>query len=725
MEFTSRGPPALPQLRTTSIPTLTNWPPNPKTLQSTYLRLPPNHHPDASKAAPPDNVRLDPAQGFDDVLVIHAGSRNLRIGRASDPLPKEVPHLLVRRMQSTAPTTPVERAALLSVAGPFKDSLRTVPGLYTSLRDDLKQRMRDQKVRSVTNAHAQVVGFNNQVVPESIPDHNDPYKMEWTDLKSGVDHVVGLKALRVANPDLGTSTSSTRPEDNGFHYQSFYPIQHGLLNCKDYTSARTCLADMETIWTETIETELDIPRTSFNSHNVVVLIPDLFSKVHLREMVRMLLKDMNFRGVTLLQESVGATYGAGLSTACVVDIGAQKTTISCIEDGLCQPHTRINLKHGGDDVTAFLMKLLGESSFPYKQFNLKANSYDWLLADELKEKFCTFNESEMMVNLCDFYIRAPHRPTLLYRMKVYDEVLLAPRAFFRPEVIDFDSKLRHIAYHETYLDRNAQEDDGHDLPAGIANANDVAYNTYIRHPEAYVNGRPAAATPTDVGGVSGDESYGDSDSSAPRRAKRARTSRRRSLEEMPVDVTTVPEGSTSAVSRSASTLEVDLSSIDDPQPIPIKHFLRRRREVGTLTEVSLPLDVALGRSLQLYGNAHPETREPELELRMRKIFSSILVMGGGAMIPGLARQIETRLPKVLEGTKLHARVAAASRDGTAVALTPRVLQNPRDIDGRVLAWKGGAIFGKLDTTNDLWLSRKDCDAWGGQAVASKLMFAWE
>ena len=35
-----------------------------------------------------------------------------------------------------------------------------------------------------------------------------------------------------------------------------------------------------------------------------------------------------------------ATYGAGLSTACVVDVGEEKTHICCVEDGMSNINTR-------------------------------------------------------------------------------------------------------------------------------------------------------------------------------------------------------------------------------------------------------------------------------------------------------------------------------------------------------------------------------------------------
>ena len=40
------------------------------------------------------------------------------------------------------------------------------------------------------------------------------------------------------------------------------------------------------------------------------------------------------------QESLAATYGAGISNACVVDIGATTTSIACVDEGLVLPDTR-------------------------------------------------------------------------------------------------------------------------------------------------------------------------------------------------------------------------------------------------------------------------------------------------------------------------------------------------------------------------------------------------
>ena len=67
---------------------------------------------------------------------------------------------------------------------------------------------------------------------------------------------------------------------------------------------------------------------------------------------------LGFSGCFVVQDHVAATFGSGLATACVVDVGKddnnnwssfwienvllgdQKVSVSCVEDGVSQPNTR-------------------------------------------------------------------------------------------------------------------------------------------------------------------------------------------------------------------------------------------------------------------------------------------------------------------------------------------------------------------------------------------------
>lgn len=175
--------------------------------------------------------------------------------------------------------------------------------------------------------------------------------------------------------------------------------------------------------------------TAIQNFNVAIVVPDTFDHGYLCEVVTMLLRYMNFKGVIVQQESTCATYGAGVSSAVVVDIGAQKTNIICIEDGVCQVDSRISMSLGGDDITKTFASFLLNNKFPYADIDLN-QTFDWRLAEELKEKWCTMNEADISVQVYDFFARTPFKPTLKYQCKVYDEVFLAPLCLVYPDILE-------------------------------------------------------------------------------------------------------------------------------------------------------------------------------------------------------------------------------------------------------------------------------------------------
>ena len=75
----------------------------------------------------------------------------------------------------------------------FSDKLIITKEYLKELEADIKFRMRLAKMRVTPNAHSQVRQFNIQSIPEIIPDHNDPYKIEWTTANNKEKYFVGLK----------------------------------------------------------------------------------------------------------------------------------------------------------------------------------------------------------------------------------------------------------------------------------------------------------------------------------------------------------------------------------------------------------------------------------------------------------------------------------------------------------------------------------------------------
>ncbi|CAG8610101.1 9022_t:CDS:2 [Ambispora gerdemannii] len=554
------------------------------------------------------------------VLVIHPGSKNLRIGRASNAFPLIVPHVIARKLnipndrnsrikkenkentdfmeidstttntieplhqgndessknvttdgggsngstvkeESSNENTSGSPSSLANIDELEQEEEARIKKGIDEIKKELKERMKAAKRRPVANASAQIASFNKLVVPEIIPDHNDPYKVEWTRIDDGHDYYIGEKALRIPTP--------LTP------FKLLYPIQRGDLNTRDYDSIKAVIGDLETIWTEVIIEQLKVKKKNFDKYSVILVIPDLFNRLSVTEMVTMLLRYMGFSRVFVQQEAVCVTFGAGMSMACVVDIGAQTTSITCVEDGMCIPDSR--------------------SRFPYEEIDLN-RSYDWMLAEEMKERFCTLNEANLTIQLYDFYVRAPNEPTKKYQIKTYDEAIIAPMV------------LRSSSY---------------------------------TSPSPGPRDSPLPSTPR-------------------------------------IDSNTTATGPSSP-SVFSSLSRNNITPIVDP--------------VSTL-----PLDEAIVQSI----NCSPT------EERVKKFYSSIIVVGGGGLIPGINAMLEDRL----------------SSRPMPFADKLEVLSSRRELDPRLLAWKGASVMSKLEIVNESWINTREWGELGVRCLREKAMFVW-
>lgn len=92
-----------------------------------------------------------------------------------------------------------------------------------------------------------------------------------------------------------------------------------------------------------------------------------------------------------LQEGLSASFSAGLPSACVIDLGAAKTSVSCVDEGFVINDTRMVQGYGGDDVIELFLQVAKTVNFPYKEADL-AREYDWELCRSIIEQCGAFNE---------------------------------------------------------------------------------------------------------------------------------------------------------------------------------------------------------------------------------------------------------------------------------------------------------------------------------------------
>lgn len=285
------------------------------------------------------------------------------------------------------------------------------------MASDLKIHMRNQKRRVLPNSRELVWNYNRRSAPETISEHNDPHRIDWTELPAdpskAPEYFTGQAALRV-------------PDRSNPRYKLFWPLRHGWSNERDYARKNLLYNDFLLIIEEAIKSQLGLRRKKdWSQYSCVFVVPDLYERVYVTAVLDALIREFGFSRVCFIQESLAATFGGGFSISCVVDVGAQKTSICCVDEGMCMEESRINLKCGGADITETFIKMMLYDHFPYQDINLKRR-HDMLLADELKQTLCTMNESSVTVQQYDFHLRTASQDTRKYYFRTYDEVMLAP-----------------------------------------------------------------------------------------------------------------------------------------------------------------------------------------------------------------------------------------------------------------------------------------------------------
>ncbi|EJF64395.1 actin-like ATPase domain-containing protein [Dichomitus squalens] len=763
--------------------------PNPKHVGSTYLKSESQtvwsrnairaHRTrtvsDEAGAATPTETRRGAK-----VIVIHPGSRFLRIGRASDVTPLSVPNVIARRYSSTVPSqTYVE-----GISRPREDRKRSTPSTTAPPGDEyavnvasddpfdakvaaitvsLRDRMRFYKLRVTTNSASIATTFNEQFRPEIIPEVNDPYHVDWIH-SSEEPYLVGETALRLANP-----------EEMGYIMR--WPIYGGNFNTRDYPSAQLILSDIETIFRESLKLK-GIEPSAYKDHSVVLVIPDYYDRLYVESLVRILLVDMGFKQICAQQESLAATYGAGISNACVVDMGAVKTSIACVDDGLVIADTRMVLSMGGNDITEFLYVLLEKIGFPYRDINL-ARSYDWKVMEDLKARLCTLAEGDVALNLYDFSVRRPGHATEKYGLRAYDEIILAAMCLFEPRVIEFEQKragmrflMRAPDMAEEMVEQSADKLSERYTQAMMISTQHlfpvVPPPTTLEQAPLLVT--PALQTPATTEGQSlavspqpgasasatapvtpsaeesaqaakedqgGDVEMGDA-TVAESRGKDSKGEEGKddetekdeggSEKEDERKVKSEPESTDKllgpdtdkekakekekSAAPDAAVEVIDVDQLDDkaasqtvtathpppphiPTQMPFSAF-----NIDVAFEASkLPLDVAIFNSARAAGG----------DEKIRKYLQAVLVIGGTALVPGMAHALESRLQAI------------------ATPLVPnmekvQIIPPPKDVDPRVLAWKGAAVLGKMDGVADLWITGADWELFGMRALKERCFY---
>ena len=109
-----------------------------------------------------------------------------------------------------------------------------------------------------------------------------------------------------------------------------------------------------------------------------------------------------------------------MSYACVVDVGHEKVSISCVEDGISLPNTRVRLGYGGADITQTFHWLLQKCAFPYIQCDPFKSRLDAFLMQKLKHDFCHLHFDVCGCYEKTFVIRQSKKPVQRFTIQVFN-----------------------------------------------------------------------------------------------------------------------------------------------------------------------------------------------------------------------------------------------------------------------------------------------------------------
>ena len=178
--------------------------------------------------------------------------------------------------------------------------------IKSEMEKNFRERMRYYKRKVPGNAHEQVVSFNESSKPEVVSVKNDPSPIEWIFDDSKLYY--GSDALRCV--------------DEKFVIRK--PFKGGCFNIDSpyYKSLAELISDVIKLLEYALDSEtLNVKPTKFNQYKVVLVIPDVFKKSHVETFIRVLLTELQFQAVAIIQESLATCYGAGISTStCVVNL---------------------------------------------------------------------------------------------------------------------------------------------------------------------------------------------------------------------------------------------------------------------------------------------------------------------------------------------------------------------------------------------------------------------
>ncbi|RDX94790.1 Actin-related protein 9, partial [Mucuna pruriens] len=357
---------------------------------------------DYLKSALPSQIMSERGSNL---VVINPGSANIRIGLASQDTPFNVPHCIARHTKQVPKRNVVDQMLNSQVTTAQHMEREKAYDVIPFLDEEAPNNSFPRKM-------GRVDGHNPHIIRKDLP-------FTWTNVyEEATNSSVSLETSskdetgESLDPKEGTDSKELNASERKFRevicgeealrisptepYCLCRPIRRGHLNISQHYSMQQVLDDLRTIWDWILIEKLHIPRNERNMYSAVLVMPETFDNREIKEILSLVLQELCFGSAVVHQEGLAAVFGNGLSTACVVNIGAQMTSLICIEDGGSLPSTGKTLPFGGEDISrGLLWTQRHHQTWPQIRTDVLTKPIDLLMLNQLKETYCEIKEGEL------------------------------------------------------------------------------------------------------------------------------------------------------------------------------------------------------------------------------------------------------------------------------------------------------------------------------------------
>lgn len=600
-----------------------------------------------------------------DVITLQYGAENVKIGLSKDPFPKLIPCLLAKKERKMMNSQNVDKKKNSTIMNSCDCTLEEFQELLTS-------RYKQAKKKPPPNLYQSIIAFNKSIISEEISSHNDINNIEWYTPSPSEKFIVGEKVKRLN--DSNEEWCIVRPwSDNGL--------------CKDireYKSYKQVIGDLQVMTELIIKEELNIK--NFSDYKMMLIVPDTIKKWELKSLADMFLIFMGFEAVTFIQTSVAATFAAGVSAACVVEIGARHIGISLVEDGMILPDSLIELPFGGIQITKLFYKILSFNEFPYK-INFD-NMLEWNIINGLCEKICksiapSEQEEQVFSQIYDFFVQSPSSPTLRYQFKLFEERYIPLKAIFEQPKWLFEPYPNSSLFEtcQTEIENTIAEDEKNENPIIMdspkeidkdeifdcewkeCNLTQLPLNEAIEHVKLHKNNHGC------LWKKCLDRDYSSND----------------------------PMSWTCHIINHLTLQKSSKNFIIESDIKKVNCEMNEQR--------ILSLDEAISIALMTVSGSTE---------KFKKMSNSILLIGGvvsSHLLPAFKSQLQTRIVSKLETSRCPVPIEKID-----------FIASTKDLDPKFVGWKGGAVASRLETVQECWIAKEEYLAFSFGVFKNRLLF---